>query len=192
MMLLKFISKEPVVSLDKQRGSFMLFTLIIIALLTSVSVVGMQNTIQSSRLTQSYKSYALAEQRAQVALFNAYSRLNKIQMPLINSNNKPLVPGFYPQLLSVENKTVSAWRFVNSNDLWQDDSYVVVEKASESSSYLSSYMIEKIELVVSKRPLQIYRITAKGYGLSTKTGIVLQVLVDLNKTKRQLSWSIVH
>ncbi len=191
-MLFKPVNKKPVVNIEKQQGSFMLFTLIIIALLTSVSVVGMQNTIQSSRLTQSYKSYALAEQRAQAALFIAYNELNEIQMPSIADNNQPLEPGFYPQLLIVENKTVSAWHFIHSNDLWQDDNYVIVQKGSESSGGLSSYMIEKIGLSTNQRSLKVYRITAKGYGLSAQTGVVLQILVDLNKKKRQLSWSIIH
>jgi Tfp pilus assembly protein PilX len=179
-------------SIQKQRGSFMLFTLVIVALLTSVSVIGMQDTIETSRLTQSYKSYRLAEQRAQLALFKAFSRVSAKPTYKVKVNNQPLIPGLYPQIITIENKTISAWRYVNLNNLWENAHYAIVDKDPESSTYLHSYIIEKMLIDEKSSSSNIYRITARGYGLSAKTVVTLQIMVNLDKAKQQLSWAIIH
>ncbi len=196
----KFLKYRAGIVAKKQRGSFMLFTLVIIALLTSVSVVGMQNTIQASRLTQSYTSFSLAQQRAQSALFKAYNYLNNEDDFEVNDESKPVIAGLYPQLVTIEGKTLSAWRYVDRNDLWRDDRYVKTFRQAEQpsinqdylNSYLSSYIIEEILKSEKEGAFHSYRITAKGYGLSDSTQIMLQAMVDLSASKRQLSWSIVH
>lgn len=181
---------------QQQRGSFMLFTLVIIALLTSVSVVGMQNTIQASRLSQSYNSHSLAQQRAQNALFKAYSRLSDEGDFKVNSNNQPLQSGLYPQLIYFENRALSAWRYVDDYDLWRNKHYANIHTLSDSGfanhGYLSSYIIEKMLIGEKNKALNLYRITAKGYGLSINTQVMLQAVVNIDEHKRQLSWATIH
>lgn len=176
--------------MDKQKESFMLFTLMIVSLLASVSLLGMKNTIQSTHLAQSYHSYYFAIERAESALSAANKSINGQREYKLDSLNKPLGKGLYPQFIESDNLTYSAWQFVKARNLWRQPEYTVVQTDGENKEFISSYIIEKLNS--SQSDYLLYRITAMAVGLSQDSSVVLQSLVMAGGEKRRLSWTILH
>lgn len=172
---------------SRQRGSFILLTLIIISLLTTVSVIGLQSTIQNTRLINSYQSYQLAMHRAQTAITQAMKQLGSVKVFAINPINVPVVKGMFPQLINANGSQMSAWRYIKSKNLWWNDALALQHKDSQGR-YVSSYIVEKLIYESSDKKVQYFRVTAIGIGFSQSQSVVIQSIVCIGDKLRRLSW----
>ncbi len=184
------------VGVRKQRGTFLLLTLVVMAFLASLSLIGLQNTIQSTKLSQHFLSHSLALQRAQIAIalgeVAIATNFTSSSAFKVNASNTPLVKGSYPQILDVDGEWLSAWQMIEQAALWDDENYSVVQKTAvtytNQQRIVSAYIIEKMQL---KHPLtnaQYYRVTANGVGLNDRSTVLLQTLICSTTHRQRVSW----
>jgi Tfp pilus assembly protein PilX len=177
---------------SRQKGLFLLLTLVLIAFVASVSLIGMQNAINNTKLVQSFMSHSLALQRAEQALLIAEKALDSKRQFILRSDDKPLNLGLYPQFMDTSSGLTSAWSKLESENLWQNPAYLVVQFSRGPvigpSPIISSYIIER--LVVSHVSLShnYYRITAFGRGYGSLSEVLLQSIVEVTQKKRRVSW----
>ncbi len=187
---------RSLVGLRKQRGTFLLLTLIVMAFLASLSLTGLQNTIQSTKLSQHFLSHSLALQRAQIAIalgevaiagnFNSSSAFK------VNASNTPLVEGSYPQILLVDGEWLSAWQMIEQAAVWHDDKYCVVQKSTlpytNQQRIVSAFIVERMQLKQELSNAQYYRVTANGVGLNDRSTVLLQTLIRSTTHRQRVSW----
>lgn len=181
-----------------QQGSFILFCLVIISALTSLSLLSMQSSIQSSRLVHSYKSYNLAFRRAEVALQIAEDQLDTQSDYALDRTNKPLQRGLFPALLKSGATSQPCWQFISKKNLWLDEKYTIIQRLNLSKNLLfsninrSAYIIEKLSIDNTVEAVEWFRVTAKGFGLEANTAVILQVVLRVENTapakKQRVSW----
>jgi Tfp pilus assembly protein PilX len=179
------------VNMKKQQGSFILFTLIIISLIAGVSHIGMLGAIQSSRLTQSYLSYTLAINNAELALIEAQESIDINKVYKVSQINKPIENGLYPSLLRHQLVHLSAWEYIDEQDLWLNPDYCFTKHNAHSAMskrYLNAYIIEKLALPIKSVGNQLFRITAVGFGLQRSARVILQTMVVVGENKKRISW----
>lgn len=180
--------------MNSQHGSFILFCLVIISVLTSLTVASMQSSIQSSRLVHSYMNYHLAFTRAEVALKTAEDQFDIQSDYSVDLSNKPLEQGLFPALLNVSATEQPAWQFIGEQNLWLDEKYTIIQRLDSnqnwpfSNRYHSAYIIEKLSIGNTAPGIDWFRVTAKGFGLQVTTAVVLQVVFKVQGKKQRLSW----
>ncbi|EPJ46200.1 MAG: hypothetical protein OFPII_22270 [Osedax symbiont Rs1] len=193
---------RSLVGLRKQRGTFLLLTLVVMAFLASLSLLGLQNTIQSTKLSRHFLSHSLALQRAQIAIalgevaiatsFTSNSNSDSDSDFKVNVNHRPLVKGSYPQLLQVDGEWLSAWQMIEQAALWDDENYSVVQKSATAYSnqqrIVSAYIIEKMQLKQELSNVQYYRVTANGVGFNDRSTVLLQTLIRSTTYRQRISW----
>ncbi|MEH6444886.1 MAG: hypothetical protein V7784_13405 [Oceanospirillaceae bacterium] len=169
----------------------MLLTLVIVSILATVSIIGMQSTIQNTRLVQSYHSYDLAVQRAETAIVLGEKALNIEDFFTVNVQSKLIEnKGMYAQSVVTNSGLETAWRFIDQQNLWADSNYAVVQRIA---GYISSYIIEELRMTEPLSEVLYFRVTANGQGFEKNTTVILQTIVRIEKfptgiEKNRVSW----
>lgn len=167
----------------------MLFALVIIALLSSFSLLGMKNTIQANKLTQGFSSYQLALVRAESAIRVAELKLAQLPSLSINVQGEPEEHGLYLQLNSPFSSNV--WSAAELKKKWLDKKYVLLQQGGDDGAVdtiISSYFIEKLLLHGSDINTQYFRITARGLGRAEANAVILQTIVCYTNQMSRVSW----
>ncbi|NQZ31620.1 MAG: hypothetical protein HRU06_10110 [Oceanospirillaceae bacterium] len=183
-----FTGSNIIVTLS-QQGSVMLFALVIIALLSSFSLLGMKNTIQANKLTQGFSSYQLALVRAESAIRVAELKLAQLPSLSINVQGEPEEHGLYLQLNSPFSSNV--WSAAELKKKWLDKKYVLLQQGGDDGAVdtiISSYFIEKLLLHGSDINTQYFRITARGLGRAEANAVILQTIVCYTNQMSRVSW----
>lgn len=155
----------------RQKGSALLVSLIMLLLITLVAVGGMQGTILQERMTGNLRDRDLAFQAAEAALREAETFLGN--NPNVDFNN---ANGLY----EVNNDNHPDWRTRNVDD---GNGARGFQGDFEGVFAQPEYYIEEItslqpagtetEVGVSVPPVSYFRITARGFGGSSNTSVVL-------------------
>jgi Tfp pilus assembly protein PilX len=151
----------------------------------------MLGAIQSSRLTQSYLSYTLAINNAELGLIEAQESIDINKIYQVSQINKPIEHGLYPSLIKHQLVYLSAWEFIDKQDLWLNSDYCITKFSSQPAMikrYLNTYIIEKLDLPTEIESNQLFRITAVGFGLQHSTRVILQAMVVVGDNKKRISW----
>jgi Tfp pilus assembly protein PilX len=174
----------------KEQGMFIIIVIVIVAVLANISLLGMSNTLYSTRLAAGFVQYSQAFQRAKLALTTSQNRLAGISKYAV-SNNKPAISGAYPQFIAFKGTQVPAWHYIEQQKLWRDDRYSVLER-NKNGLITSAYIIEKLLIVDAATSSGYFRITVKGWGSDAKTAVTLQSLVKSGVSVTRLTWQIIH
>lgn len=174
----------------KEQGVFIIIVIVIVAVLANISLLGMSNTLYSTRLAAGFVQHSQAMQRAKLALSLGQNELGGTSKYTV-SNNKPAVSGAYPQFIVFKGTQVPAWHYIEQQKLWRDDRYSVLQR-DENGLITSAYIIEKLLIVDAATSSGYFRITVKGWGSDTKTAVILQSLVKSGLSATRLTWQIIH
>lgn len=156
---------------ERQKGSVLLVSLIMLLLLTLVAVGGMQGTILQERMTGNLRDRDLAFQAAEAALREAEAFIRNNPNQVYNDNN-----GLY----QVNSDDHPDWRTrtttAGNGSITYGDNFPGVESQP-------IYYIEQISTFIpagteteagtAVPPPPFYRITALGTGGSSNTTVVL-------------------
>jgi Tfp pilus assembly protein PilX len=176
--------------IQKQQGMFILIVIVIVAVLANISLLGMSNTLYSTRLTTGFIQYSQALQRAEFALLLSQTQL-AVSRKYEVSNNKPVTLGAYPQFVSFQNAQLPAWQYIEHQKLWRNDQYTVLQR-DKDGKISSSYIIEKLLIVEAGTNRDYFRMTAKGWGSDAGTAVILQSLVKNGISVDRLTRQIIH
>jgi len=177
--------------LKKEQGLFILIVIVIVAVLTSVSLLGMRNTLHSTKLAAGFIHYAQAFQQAELALAIAQRELATSRKYEVMSSNKPIVLGAYPQLVSFNGNEMPAWQYIEQKGLWRNSDYSVAQY-DNSGKIMNTYIIEKLLIIEASTSANYYRVTAKGWGRDTRTSVVLQSFFKHHTSIDRLAWQIIQ
>jgi len=174
---------------NKESGSFILLVLVLTSFLAGLSLLGFRNTIQSSKLTTEFINNKLAFLHAQVALYQAQSRIKRGQIYEIKTDYSPVDLANYPQLLGIRLLTTRV--LLDEKGLWRDNQYVVLNwqlKSTSEKELVSSYIVEKLLLGDVEGKVQYFRVTAKGFDYDGINQVTLQAIVRSRDQLERLSW----
>lgn len=154
-----------------QKGSALLVSLVMLLLITLIAVGGMQGTILQDRMTGNMRDRDLAFQAAEAALREAETFLGNNPGADFNNAN-----GLY----EVNNGSRPDWR---TRDVDDGNGAREYQGDFEGVSDQPEYFIEEItslqpagtetEVGVAVPPVSYFRITARGFGGSANTSVVL-------------------
>jgi len=182
------LQKTPL-PVNKESGSFILLVLVLTSFLAGLSLLGFRNTIQSSKLTTEFINNKLAFLHAQVALYQAQSRIKRGQIYEIKTDYSPVDLANYPQLLGIRLLTTRV--LLDEKGLWRDNQYVVLNwqlKSTSEKELVSSYIVEKLLLGDVEGKVQYFRVTAKGFDYDGINQVTLQAIVRSRDQLERLSW----
>jgi len=178
-------------ALKKEQGLFILIVIVIVAILASVSMLGMRNTLHSTKLASGFIHYTQAFEQAGLALAIAQKKLATSRKYEVMSSNKPIVLGAYPQFVSFNGNEIPAWQYIEQNGLWRNSDYSVAQY-DNSGKILSAFIIEKLLIIDPTKSANYYRVTARGWGRDTRTSVVLQSLFKHHISIDRLAWQIIQ
>jgi type IV pilus assembly protein PilX len=164
-----------------QRGAVLIVALVLLLVLTILGTASIQDTTMEERMAGNFRDHSAAMQAAETALRTGEMGLGSSTafgaMTFSSAGNN----GFYDVELmshSVDPESAGNWA-----DL---DKTTVLASADTNISANPNYYIEKLpeiqlpgsDLVVGFQdtppPVQYYRVTGKGYGISPNSEVILQ------------------
>lgn len=169
---------------NKQRGSALLISLIILLVMTVVGIQGMQNTALEEKMSGNFRDRALAFEAAEAALLAGEAWLNQqTEVPVADDTGSNVVWNFGTPDISDEDfwNGVAVPIDVDLNndefELSQNPLYVIEERTivtgsgggSESPLNISQHVLPSSSGVTYS-----YRITARGFGSSPNSVVLLQ------------------
>jgi type IV pilus assembly protein PilX len=156
------------VGISCQSGSVLLVSLIMLLLITLVAVGGMQGTILQERMTTNMRDRELAFQAAEAAVRDAESFLTEEGPALAITNTN----GVY----EVGNNNRPEWDTTNIDNGNGAQEY---RSTFEGVSAQPVYYVEQLppfwgqSLTPPFEPSPFFRITARGFGGSSNTSVVV-------------------
>jgi type IV pilus assembly protein PilX len=160
---------------ENEQGSALVIALVMLVVLTMMAIAGMQTTSIQERMAGNLRDKNLAFQSAEAALREAEMFLQAAVLPSFNGT-----AGLY-----------SSTSFDRSNwtdpDFWSSsENYYEYEVGIEEVTALPQYIIEELPVATDEVPSlaadepipdsAIYRITAKGFGGTKGTEVILQTM----------------
>jgi len=175
---------------NKQRGSFILLVLVLTSFLASLSLLGMKNTIQNSKLTAGFISYKLAFSRAEVALKKAEKQLRMDEQLHIKAAEIVEAKGHKGKI--TQDRLIISRVLLDDRRIWHDNKQTVVEAAKlaeySSVTVTASYRVEKLLLVSKDGTTHYYRVTATGFDREGLSVVSLQTIVSYQDKLQRVSW----
>ncbi|MFL0810773.1 MAG: hypothetical protein K6L76_10195 [Agarilytica sp.] len=168
----------------KQRGSALVISLIILLVMSILGIQGMQGTALEERMSGNFRDRTLAFEAAEAALLAGEAWLNQqTEVPVANDTGSNVVWNFgVPNITGDDfwsNVTVPIDVDLNDDDfdLSQNPQYVIEERAVVEGSgggTNSKLNISQHVVPSSSGVTYSYRITARGYGSSPNSVVILQ------------------
>lgn len=160
----------------QERGAVLMFSLIMLLLLTIIGVTAMQMTTLQERMAGGYRDRHLAFQGAEAALREGEDLLSRATVPDFSSNG---ADGFY------QTGTAPDWSEFDSatTRLYADGD--AGNEINDSLEEAPEYFIERLEYrggvgnTLRPGPLDendLFRVTARSTGATGQATVVLQVV----------------
>lgn len=152
----------------RQRGSALLVSLVFLLLLTMIGVSSIQDSVLQERMAGNNRDQSVAFQAAEAALRTAEKYLQgAVVGPFSGSNG--LYAGGSSSLPDWKVASHDNWKVLPSNSLSSVDSQpeYLIEEVTETGQ-VGLATDEALEVSA------IYRVTARGYGVSPDSKAVLQ------------------
>ena len=163
-----------------QRGAVLIVALVLLLVLTLLGTAGIQDTAMEERMAGNFRDHSAAMQAAETALRTGELDLGSSTTFGGLTFTAAGTSGLYdvePLTHSVDPESASNWTTVNAT---------VLDKANTLIDADPDYYIEKLpeialpgsDLTVGFQdtapPVQFYRVTGKGYGISPNSEVILQ------------------
>ena len=163
-----------------QRGAVLIVALVLLLVLTILGTAGIQDTAMEERMAGNFRDHSAAMQAAETALRTGELDLGSSTTFSGLSFTAAGTSGLYDVELmthSVDPESASNWTTVDATVLDKTNTLI----AADPEYYMEQ--LPKIDLPGSDLtvgfqdtppPVQFYRVTGKGYGISPNSEVILQ------------------
>ncbi|RNL60039.1 pilus assembly PilX family protein [Zhongshania marina] len=164
-------------TISRQRGAVLIVSLVFMLILTVIAAASMQSSTLQERMTGNAKDTNLAFQAAEAGLREAEAVLSQINVGPFDGSN-----GMYRHCVDPTDTTTAC-----VEPAWSDHSSVgwlvmaadVIPYAAKPPEYIIEELVsidsenDVLDADRSITPLIYYRVTARGYGASNRSMVVL-------------------
>jgi type IV pilus assembly protein PilX len=163
-----------------QQGAVLIVALVLLLVLTILGTAGIQDTAMEERMAGNFRDHSAAMQAAETALRTGELDLGSSTTFSGLTFTAGGTSGLYDVELmthSVDPESASNWTTVNAT---------VLDKTNTLINADPDYYIEKLPEIIlpgsdltvgfqdAPPPVQFYRVTGKGYGISPNSEVILQ------------------
>ncbi|MBB3048716.1 type IV pilus assembly protein PilX [Litorivivens lipolytica] len=160
--------------IHKQRGAVLIVCLIFLLIMTVISASALQSTTLQERMAGNTRDTNSAFQAAEAALREAEAVLSSASLAAFNGSN-----GLYQDCSGTaaacaapdwSDRNSTTWASVNQfgGGVNRDPQYIIEELTVQGSPAVS------LDADTAVMPYKVYRITARGFGVSSNAMVVLR------------------
>ena len=160
-----------------QRGAVLIVALVLLLVLTILGTAGIQDTAMEERMAGNFRDYSAALQAAETALRTGEIELGSSIAIAFTASGTLGRYDVEAMAHSVDPQSAPNWTTVDASVLVQADTLIDADPEYYMEQ-LPEIDLPGSDLVVGFQdkapPVQFYRVTGKGYGISPNSEVILQ------------------